>query len=1599
MPLNNSTNISFSAGNFTSSTPIGGQEALTGFGVNTSSNYRWANKTAQLNLGNTDYGYVMFDISYTVTGTADIVGISFAGPDMPVSYSTTLSGLFKPLVDGTYLKLTAGVTTRIYAIVNATKKSNLLPITLTVGRRGSLPSNVTVNIQYNCTDVGPLYSYLCGLHVYSPYDAANTPTLQTYLYSYTPIGSWANNTELYASPNFTQPAYPYYYSYGSNVYKVGDELERSFGEKKYIYVEKKWALGKTRVYNRIEGPQSWKGRDRNGFTTQNFVYPTMNNIGRLRQILPAASLSQPSSYRYYLGADSNAQSAADFFTQFDFNNRQVHTVTGYVHALQRLSRGFASGYYKDLKFQDWDKFAVTVALLGLAVYDFLYVGFDATGWGKIATSLARFDVWINSTATKSAGSNLFGNIFGPFSVPLIKIFIIVAAAYAIYLLTRSTRETIEEPLITLKYRYANTPYLNNGTRLYTNTGLTTYISEYYCDGIYFYNQLTGSIISNKEISYSLNALLDLDPLQKGLAYSIAADQPDSGSVIFDFSKLLALPYCSGKPDTVSSTNTNIDQSVSFPPLNLGGDLLTYPASVTISLPEGSIVTTGSQADANAEALQYLNQLTGSYVSGSYGTPKTGSAAFGAYFTHEIKVESTPNTGSVFFDNTNGAGLTVGKSLYYDIGGFQKVFNGYYAADSGSVSPYSNYRTFFKTVNGAVTDILAMGSSGATTVTSVINSATYPVQTSNQNYTSDWYWYQPSYNELSADIPYVTNLYVNPNSLYTTSSLKSGFLLPNTSSFYTYDSISSTSSYTEATPGFYYAFTSYENGYMFAYSTATTISINLTEVCFTDYAVGEPYGVNISGATGSASSSFYYPVNLTLSAYNGGSLLTSFPATASSEGVTYVSFPAPITKDSNVTNVTMTIDSANPNNKVLYITGSFVNCNPTTPAPTPNPTTAAPTPNPTAPFSAIVSYSNLTAQDACDNPQGSFSMTGNNGTFCLSSAYTATNWTTLPQTTYWLSYDGQVRQVYHPANSNTVTTINACAACPTPNPTPNPTTAAPTTAAPTPNPTTAAPTPNPTTPAPTTAAPTPLVTELNGFVSIIGGAEACSGGEYGEVRFDVSGTTLCDATSIVYLPSSVWSDFIFNQEFYVSDRVSSVFKSRKFRRNGNNNTASPLLACEDCPTPNPTPNPTTAAPTPNPTTAAPTNPPTPPPTNPPTPPPTAPFSGIVSYSTISALEVCNNPQGSFSMTGNNGTFCLSSTYTATNWTSLATGTYWLAFGGQVRQVFHPSNANTVTTTNACSVCPTPSPTPNPTTAAPTNPPTPPPTPNPTTAAPTPNPTPNPTAAAPAFSFLVTNGRANSSLACATTAKPNTLYAYDSDFSLVDRFYSTNTFPYTVFNGNNLWYSNGVYAVLINTLGYVDDIITCPTPAPTAAPTTAAPTNPPTPPPTNPPTPPPTTPPTPPPTTPPTPPPTTPPTPPPTNPPTTPPTPPPTNPPTTPPTPPPTPPPTIAYFYYNVTPCFSGGGLIARSTDDGLNGVYTANGTCYIIDGIAIPQAYDFTIDPANYVGGSCFVSACGYTPPTPSPAPAELYICDPFIGCYQDPLGDSYNIVCLNCDQV
>jgi len=348
MPLNNSATISFSSSNFTSSGPIGADIAAQTLGLGNINNYKWANKSRQIDLGNTNYGYITLDISYTVTGTADVVAVSLYNTDSIVSYSTTLSGLFTPPFAGSYIKLQPGQTTRLYAIVNSgINISQYVPISFIVGRRGTLPSNVTITLGYNCTDVGSLYKYLVDMHAYSAYDAANNAKLKTYLYSATPIGSWTTNTEVYAAPNFTQYAFPYYYSYGSNTYKIGGDLERSFGIQRYVELYKANAFPWTKVkINQKESEvKSWRGIDLDGYVMPNFVYPYMSNAGKVKQVLTSSTLTQPSSYRYYLGAASTAQSAADYFTQFDFGNRLVHTITGFQHALQHLSAGFllASG--------------------------------------------------------------------------------------------------------------------------------------------------------------------------------------------------------------------------------------------------------------------------------------------------------------------------------------------------------------------------------------------------------------------------------------------------------------------------------------------------------------------------------------------------------------------------------------------------------------------------------------------------------------------------------------------------------------------------------------------------------------------------------------------------------------------------------------------------------------------------------------------------------------------------------------------------------------------------------------------------------------------------------------------------------------------------------------------------------------------------------------------------------------------------------------------------------------------------------------------------------------------------------------------------------
>jgi hypothetical protein len=282
-----------------------------------------------------------------------------------------------------------------------------------------------------------------------------------------------------------------------------------------------------------------------------------------------------------------------------------------------------------------------------------------------------------------------------------------------------------------------------------------------------------------------------------------------------------------------------------------------------------------------------------------------------------------------------------------------------------------------------------------------------------------------------------------------------------------------------------------------------------------------------------------------------------------------------------------------------------------------------------------------------------------------------------------------------------------------------------------------------------------------------------------------------------------------------------------------------------------------------------------------------------------------------------------------------------------------------------ICPTPAPTTAPTTASPTTPPTPPPT-NPPTTPPTPPPT-NPPTPAPTnpFGGNVYYSSISAFDACNITSNTLSVTGNDASFCASSIFTSAS---WTSLPTGTYWIrwigDTKVMQVFhpsnANTVQRVTGCTECPTPAPT---------NPPTPSPTNPPTPPPT------------PPPTTPPTPPPTN----------------PPTPPPTPSPTeTPYYYYDVISCFDSNLAVARSLSFNLNGVYSASGACYIIQGITFQQSYDIDIDSANYQGGSCFVSGCGYTPPpVPPPTSGDTYSCEPFVGCYEDPFSSQ---TLTNCNQ-
>ena len=81
-----------------------------------------------------------------------------------------------------------------------------------------------------------------------------------------------------------------------------------------------------------------------------------------------------------------------------------------------------------------------------------------------------------------------------------------------------------------------------------------------------------------------------------------------------------------------------------------------------------------------------------------------------------------------------------------------------------------------------------------------------------------------------------------------------------------------------------------------------------------------------------------------------------------------------------------------------------------------------------------------------------------------------------------------------------------------------------------------------------------------------------------------------------------------------------------------------------------------------------------------------FSNTVGYSSNDAT-VCSTPVSSFTMTGNASTFCTSTVFTGAGWASIASGTYYIAYGGQIQTVSHTLYSTTATVTGGgCTACP-------------------------------------------------------------------------------------------------------------------------------------------------------------------------------------------------------------------------------------------------------------------------------------------------------------------------
>ena len=205
----------------------------------------------------------------------------------------------------------------------------------------------------------------------------------------------------------------------------------------------------------------------------------------------------------------------------------------------------------------------------------------------------------------------------------------------------------------------------------------------------------------------------------------------------------------------------------------------------------------------------------------------------------------------------------------------------------------------------------------------------PIIDTNLDYSSNWYMSGIDKNTIDSYTNRIEDTKgFDPNSLYTNTSLKKGFIkTPITLNDFQLYTNFTTTSYSEAATGWYRPLIDWIEKETFYYQRSETISINLNEDCGYK-TTSTTRGFNIVGKSGGNDTALYNPVSMIVKAYTTDNVLTgTFNVTSSaSETKTFIPFGSQVNFNEPITSLVLdSITSENPKNKITYTIGTGTTC--------------------------------------------------------------------------------------------------------------------------------------------------------------------------------------------------------------------------------------------------------------------------------------------------------------------------------------------------------------------------------------------------------------------------------------------------------------------------------------------------------------------------------------------------------------------------------------------------------------------------------------------------------------------------------------------------